>query len=64
MPAIVTETSVALSAEERSFLSKFLAQALHDKKIEEHRTDAFEYREHVHHELTLLQGLLDKLNRH
>ena len=40
-----------------------LAQALHDKKIEEHRTDAIEYRAHVHHELALLQGLLDKLNR-
>jgi hypothetical protein len=55
--------AVTLSSEERSFLLKFLEQALHDKKIEEHRTEAFEFREHVQHEIALLQALIDKLSR-
>jgi len=59
-----TETSpILLSVEERAFLSNLLEQALHDKRIEEHRTDALQFREYVRHEEALLAGLLDKLRR-
>jgi len=59
-----TETSsVLLSGEERAFLANLLEQALHDKRIEEHRTDAFAFREHVQHEVAILAGLIDKLRR-
>jgi len=66
MSAATTESgaiTLALSGEERSLLLNFLEQKLHDKKIEEHRTDAFEFREYVRHEEAVVQGLLDKLRR-
>jgi hypothetical protein len=64
MATASTEPSaVALSGEEHTFLLNLLGQVLHDKKIEEHRTEAFAYRKHVQHEIALLQGLIDKLQR-
>ena len=63
MPLPITEPALSLSDEERSFLVTLLEQALHDKQIEEHRTDAHQYREHVQHEVALLRGLIDKLHR-
>jgi hypothetical protein len=63
MPLPVTEPTLLLSDEERSFLVALLEQALHDKKIEAHRTEAFEFRKYVEHEVALLQNLIDKLHR-
>jgi hypothetical protein len=54
--------TLTLSEEERALLLNFLEQALHDKQIEVHRTEAFEYREHVQHQETLLRGLINKLH--
>jgi hypothetical protein len=64
MPASNTDvpgTTLALSGEEREFLLRVLEQRFHDKQIEEHRTEAFDFRERVRHEEALLQGLIDKL---
>jgi molybdopterin-guanine dinucleotide biosynthesis protein len=63
MPVTTTESALTLTAEERTFLAALLKQALHDKQIEEHRTDSIEFKEHVEHEVTLLRGLLDKVRR-
>jgi len=63
MTAASTESSAfTLSGEERSFLLNCLERALHDKLIEEHRTEAFEFREFVQHEIALLRGLIDRLS--
>jgi len=53
--------TLSLSPEERSLLRNFLAQKLREKRVEEHRTESFEFREYVQREEELLQGLLDKL---
>jgi len=63
MPLPITEPALLLSEEERSFLAALLEQALHDKKIEAHRTDSLEFREHVEHEVALLENLIEKLHR-
>jgi len=55
--------TLALSAEERSLLLNFLEKKFRDKQVEEHRTEAFAFREHVQHQEALLQGLIDKLLR-
>ena len=56
-------TGLALSAEERSLLSQILEKRLRDKEVEEHRTDAFEFKELVRHEEDVLRGLLEKLRQ-
>ncbi len=64
MPASGTELpaiTLTLSGEERSLLLNFLEQKYRDKQIEEHRTDAIDFREYVQHEEAVLRGLLDKL---
>jgi len=61
MPATMTGTPFTLLDEERSFLCKLLEQSLHDKQIEEHRTESIDFRKHVAHEVALLRGLIDKL---
>jgi hypothetical protein len=66
MSAATTESpaiTLALSAEERSLLLNFLEKRFRDKQVEEHRTDALEFKEHVQHQEALLQALLDKLLR-
>jgi hypothetical protein len=55
--------TLALNEEEREQLLSFLEQALRDKQVEVHRTDALEYRKYVQHQEALLQGLIDKLRR-
>jgi hypothetical protein len=55
--------ALTLSEEERALLLSFLEQAFRDKQIEEHRTDALEFKEHVQHEVALFRGLIDKLRR-
>jgi len=57
------EFSLLLSEEERAQLFRVLEQALRDKEIEVHRTDALDYRQYVQREEAVLQRLLDKLRR-
>jgi len=64
MSAATTDpATITLSGEERSLLLNFLEQKFRDKQIEEHRTDAIEYREYVRHEEGVVKGLLDKLRQ-
>jgi len=58
-----SEFSVCLTEEERAQLLTFLEQALRDKQIEVHRTEAFQYRERVQHEEDVLRRLVEKLRR-
>ena len=55
--------TLVLSEEERSLLLRFLEQGLRDKQLEEHRTEAFDFKQHVQHQEALLQGLIDQLRR-
>jgi len=59
-PSTVTLT---INEEERAFLLNFLEQSLREKKVEEHRTDAFDYKEFVRRQEALVQGLIDRLRR-
>jgi hypothetical protein len=62
----VTESAaftLSLSAEERELLWNLLNKALHDKQIENHRTDSITFRELVQRQETLLQTIIDKLGR-
>ena len=52
-----------LSAEEREFLVAFLQTALKDTLVEEHRTRAPSYREHIVQREDLITGLLKKLGQ-
>jgi len=58
-----SEFTLTLTEEERTALLLFLEQALHDKQIEVHRTEAFAARELIQHQQTVLERLLDKLRR-
>jgi hypothetical protein len=62
-PTTTAEFTLLLTQEERAQLSSLLDQALRDKRIEVHRTDAIEYRKQVQQEETVLQGLVEKLRR-
>jgi len=57
------ELTLTLTGEERAELLLFLEQALRDKQVEVRRTEAFAARELVHHQQTVLEGLIDKLRR-
>ena len=64
MSSTSTSSSVVtltLTEEERTELLAFLQQALRDKKVESHRTDALEYKTYVQRQEAFLQGLVDKL---
>jgi hypothetical protein len=66
MSAVSAESgafTLTLTEEERSLLLNFLEQGFRDKQIEEHRTDALTYKEHLQHQEALLRGLIDKLRR-
>lgn len=65
MTALHEQTStimVALTAEERDLLLRWLAQRLREKQIEEHRTDALDYKRYVAHEQEVAQSLIAKLH--
>ena len=53
---------LALTAEERVFLVSLLETTQKDTRIEEHRTRAPDYREHVVHQGDMITELLRKLN--
>jgi hypothetical protein len=57
----MTDTQLPLTAEERTFLTGLLETTLKETRVEEHRTRAPSYREHVVHQEELINSLLGKL---
>jgi hypothetical protein len=57
------EFSMTLTEEERTQLLNWLEQKLKKKLVEEHRTDAADYREYVVHQEEVLERLIHKLHR-
>jgi hypothetical protein len=55
--------ALTLTEEERTLLLNLLGQALRDTRIEAHRTDAPDYREHINRREAVYQGLFDRLRR-
>ena len=55
--------SLSLNEEERTLLLSVLEQALRDKRVEIHRTEAIDYREHLQQQETILEGLIGRLSR-
>ena len=59
----MAELQLTLTAEEREYLAGLLETLLKEKRVEEHRTRAPSYREHLLHQEELLAGLLSKLKQ-
>jgi hypothetical protein len=57
----MTESQITLTAEERTFLVGLLETAQKETRVEEHRTRAPSYREHVLQQGDLIAALLGKL---
>jgi hypothetical protein len=57
----MVESQLTLTAEERDFLLKLLEAMEKEALVEEHRTRALDYREHILHREVLITGLLEKL---
>lgn len=55
------ENQLRLTAEERDFLVNLLQAMEKETLVEEHRTRAIDYREHILHRESLITGLLEKL---
>jgi hypothetical protein len=64
-PASTTASSftLTLTDDERAQLLSFLEQAIRDKHVEAHRTEASDFRKHVEHQEAIMQGLIDRLRR-
>ena len=58
----MAETQLLLNAEEKDLLVKLLEREVSQRLVEEHRTRAPAYREHILHDEAVLQGMLTKLN--
>ena len=63
-PPASTEFTVTLSEEERTELLAWLEQQLRTKRVEEHRTEAADYRNYVRQQQQILETLIQKLRRH
>jgi hypothetical protein len=61
--SIMGESQLTLTVEERKCLVELLETALKETRIEEHRTRAPEYREHVSRREDLVSSLLGKLGQ-
>ena len=59
----MAETQLTLTADESSFLIDFLKTALKEARVEEHRTRAPSYREHIVHREDVIAKLLTKLGQ-
>jgi hypothetical protein len=59
----MAESPLTLTTEEREFLVSLLEVTLKNTLIEEHRTRAPTYREHVLHNEELIASLLKKLGQ-
>lgn len=57
------EFTVALTEEERAQLLNWLEQRLRRVLVEEHRTDAADYKEYVRHQEEILENVMKKLRR-
>ena len=66
MPATTTtpvDFTVTLTEEERTQLLNLLEQTFRDTHVEARRTEAPKYQEEIHHQETVLRGLIEKLRR-
>ena len=61
VPNASTEFTMSLTEEERAELLNWLEQKLQSKFVEEHRTEAAQYRDHVRHQEEILENLIRKL---
>ncbi|MBM3996271.1 MAG: hypothetical protein FJ303_19275 [Planctomycetes bacterium] len=59
----MAEAVVNFTAEERDFLAELLKLVLKDVQIEEHRTRALSYREHIVQKGEMINALLKKLGK-
>ena len=59
----MAESQLVLTTEEREFLVGLLESSLNRKLVEEHRTRAPTYREHIVREEEIITGLLGKLGQ-
>jgi hypothetical protein len=57
----MAEMQLTLSDQERAYLAQLLETQLKERQVEEHRTRAPSYREHVLSEEKLISGLLLRL---
>jgi hypothetical protein len=55
------ESALTFTAEEQKVLVDLLQEALKSSRLEEHRTDAISYRQHVMRRQELLESMLRKL---
>ena len=61
MTTVTPQFSLVLSAEERTQLLTILSQVLRDTRVEEHRTDAPDYREWVLRREQILEDIVNRL---
>ncbi len=59
----MAEQKLTLTADESKFLVELLENSLKERQVEEHRTRAPTYREHVLHQEDLIQAILKKLRQ-
>ena len=59
----MVETPLSLTVDEREYLSRLLQETLKTTLIEEHRTRAPSFREHVVRREELIRSLLAKLDQ-
>jgi len=59
----MAETQLTLTADERAYLTSLLETTLKDARVEEHRTRAPSYREHVLRHEQVIMSLLNKLGQ-
>ncbi|HYV39896.1 MAG TPA: hypothetical protein VE988_29685 [Gemmataceae bacterium] len=59
----MAESQLTLTAEECTFLTGLLETALKETRVEEHRTRAPGYREHIVKQENLINALLGKLGQ-
>ena len=59
----MAEFHLILNAEESEVLVTLLENKLREQKVEEHRTRAPTYREHIQHAGSVMQGILERLKK-
>jgi hypothetical protein len=59
----MSELTLTLTTEERDCMVSLLENALKETRVEEHRTRAPTYREHVVHREHLVESVLNKLKQ-
>jgi hypothetical protein len=59
----MADTPLTLTTDETEYLVRLLNTVLKDLRVEEHRTRAPSFREHMLHDEKLIAGLLGKLGK-